>query len=228
MIEGEILHRDSLGTTQPIRPGAVNWMTAGRGITHSERSDPALRLAPQRMFGIQSWVALPASHEEAPPAFAHHAAESLPVAEEGGSRARLVAGEAWGMRAPVQTHSPLFYADLSLAPGGHWPMPDTHEERAAYVVQGEVQVAGQGFEEGQMLVFRAGDAITLRGGPAGARLLLLGGAVMDGPRHIFWNFVSSRRDRIEAAKADWQAGRFARVPGDEEEFIPLPRMSARG
>lgn len=228
LFEGEILHRDSLGTTQAIRPGALNWMTAGRGITHSERTDPALRAAPQRMFGIQSWVALPARDEEVAPAFAHHAAEALPMAREGRSQARLVAGEAWGLRAPAQTHSPLFYADLTLAPDDAWPMPDTHEERAAYVVQGEVLVAGQGFEAGQMLVFRARDGITLVGGPQGARLLLLGGSVMDGPRHIFWNFVSSRRDRIEAAKADWQAGRFARVPGDDAEFIPLPRMASRG
>jgi len=228
LFEGEILHRDSLGTLQPIRPGAVNWMTAGQGITHSERSDAARRLAPQRMFGIQSWVALPARDEETAPDFAHHPADTLPVAEEGGSTARLVAGEAWGLRAPVRTHSPLFYADLALAPGRSWPLPDTHEERAAYVVQGAVSVAGQEFAAGQMLVFRAGDAITLHGGPHGARVLLLGGAVMDGPRHIFWNFVSSRRERIEAAKADWEAGRFAKVPGDEEEFIPLPRVTARG
>lgn len=144
------------------------------------------------------------------------------MAEEGDSRARLIAGEAWGLRAPVATASPLFYADLALVPGASWPLPDGHAERAAYVVKGEVSVAGQAFEPGRMLVFRAGDAITLAAGAAGARVLLLGGATMDGPRHIFWNFVSSRRERIEQAKEDWRQGRFARVPGDEAEFIPLP------
>lgn len=206
----------------PIHPGAVNWMTAGQGITHSERSAEAARRAPQTLFGIQSWVALPSDQEEIAPGFAHHAADSLPVVREGGSQARLIAGEAWGLRAPVTVHSPLFYADPELAPFAAWPMPDTHEERAAYVVGGAVEVAGEVFEPGRMLVFRVGDGITLRAGPLGARALLLGGAVMDGPRHIFWNFVSSRRERIEQAKADWAAGRFAKVPGDETEFIPLP------
>lgn len=222
LFEGGIMHRDSLGTQLEIEPGAVNWMTAGRGITHSERSAAERRRAPQRVFGIQSWVALPAAQEETAPGFAHHPAATLPVAEEGGSTARLIAGEAWGLRAPVATASPLFYADLALAPFAAWPLPDGHEERAAYPVAGAVEVAGQIFPAGQMLVFRAGDAITLRAGPAGARLLLLGGAAMDGPRHIFWNFVSSRRERIEQAKRDWQEGRFAKVPGDAAEFIPLP------
>ncbi|MCU0944013.1 MAG: pirin family protein [Rubritepida sp.] len=222
LFEGEILHRDSLGTTQPIRPGAVNWMTAGQGITHSERSAAERRLAPQRIFGIQSWVALPADKEEISPDFMHHSAETLPVAREGASEARLIAGEAWGLRAPVVTASPLFYADLTLAPGAAWPLPDGHEERAAYVLKGEVAIAGQGFGPGQMLIFRARDSITLIAGPDGARALLLGGAAMDGPRHMFWNFVSSRRERIEQAKRDWQEGRFAKVPGDEAEFIPLP------
>jgi redox-sensitive bicupin YhaK (pirin superfamily) len=222
LFEGEILHRDSLGTTLPIRPGAVNWMTAGQGITHSERSAQEARAAPQRLFGIQSWVALPAAQEEIAPDFAHHAADALPVAREDSSEARLIAGEAWGLRAPVAVHWPLFYADLELSPFVAWPMPDGHEERAAYIVPGAIEVAGEVFEPGRMLVFRAGDGITLRAGPLGARALLLGGAVMDGPRHIFWNFVSSRRERIEQAKADWAAGRFAKVPGDEAEFIPLP------
>jgi redox-sensitive bicupin YhaK (pirin superfamily) len=222
LFEGEILHRDSLGTQLPIRPGAVNWMTAGQGITHSERSAEAARRAPQTLFGIQSCVALPASQEEIDPSFTHHTEDSLPLAREGRSEARLIAGEAWGLCAPVQVHSPLFYADLQLAPFAAWPMPDGHDERAAYVVQGAMEVAGEVFEAGRMLVFRAGDGITLRAGPLGARALLLGGAVMDGPRHMFWNFVSSRRERIEQAKADWAAGRFAKVPGDEAEFIPLP------
>jgi redox-sensitive bicupin YhaK (pirin superfamily) len=222
LFEGEILHRDSLGSDQPIRPGALNWMTAGRGIAHSERTAPELRVHSNRLFGIQSWAALPAALEETAPAFAHHPAEALPVIEDAGARLRLVAGEGWGLRAPVETHWPLFYADLALAPGAACPLPDAHEERGAYVVQGAVSVAGQVFEAGRMLVFRAGDRLSITAEGQGARLLLLGGAVMDGPRHIFWNFVSSRRDRIEQAKADWAAGRFAKVPGDEQEFIPLP------
>jgi hypothetical protein len=222
LFDGEILHRDSLGSHQPIVPGDVNWMTAGRGIAHSERTDQALRVQGSRLFGIQSWVALPKAAEETAPAFVHHSGASLPTAEDGGFRLRLIAGEAWGLVSPVAVSSPLFYADAILAAGAALPLPDGHEERAAYVLEGEVEVAGDRFETGRMLVFRAGDKLTLRAGPQGARLLLLGGAAMDGPRHLFWNFVSSSRERIEQAKADWQAGRFGKVPGDEKEFIPLP------
>ena len=221
LFDGSIMHRDSLGTQQPITPGDVNWMTAGRGIAHSERTGAALRTHSNRLFGIQSWVALPRDAEEAEPAFAHHAAADLPVLDDAGVRLRLIAGEGWGLRAPVATRSSLFYADVQLAPGAAVPLPDAHEERAAYVLDGEVEVAGDRFGPGRMLVFRAGDRLALRGGPAGARMLLLGGAVMDGPRHLFWNFVSSRPERIEQAKADWRAGRFAAVPGDKG-FIPLP------
>ena len=227
LFEGEILHRDSLGSAQPIRPGDVNWMTAGRGIAHSERTDPALRVHDNRLFGIQSWVALPKPQEEAAPAFVHHPAATLPVAEEDGMRLRLIAGTGWGLAAPVATASPLFYADAALAPGAALPLPEEHEERGAYVVQGAVEVAGTRFEAGRMLLFRAGDRLALRAGPEGARLLLLGGAAMDGPRFIFWNFVSSSRERIEQAKADWKAGRFGKVPGDEHEFIPLPEARVR-
>ena len=222
LFEGEILHRDSLGSAQPIRPGALNWMTAGRGIVHSERTDAALRDRPRRMFGIQSWVALPKSAEDAAPAFAHHDAAALPMAEDGGLSLRLIAGEGWGLRAPVAVSSPLFYADAVMRPGARLPLPDGHEERGAYVVAGSVEVAGTVFEAGRMLVFRAGDALALTAGPAGARLLMLGGAVMDGPRYLYWNFVASSRDRLEQAKADWKAGAFPKVPGDEAEFIPLP------
>ena len=222
LFDGSILHRDSLGTEQAITPGDVNWMTAGRGIAHSERTDAALRTHSNRLFGIQSWVALPRDAEEAAPDFAHHAAADLPVLDDAGVRLRLIAGEGWGLRAPVATRSMLFYADVQLAPGASVPLPDAHEERAAYVLDGEVEVAGDRFGPGRMLVFRAGDRLALRGGPQGARMLLLGGAVMDGPRHLFWNFVSSRPERIEQAKADWRAGRFAAVPGDDKEFIPLP------
>ncbi|MDJ0391107.1 pirin family protein [Roseomonas sp. E05] len=227
LFEGAIQHRDSLGSDQPIVPGDVNWMTAGRGIAHSERTGAELRQSGSRLFGIQSWVALPKRTEETAPAFAHHAAASLPVLEDGGTRLRLIAGEGWGARAPVATSSDLFYADATLAPGAALPLPDHHEERAAYVLEGEVEVAGERFAPGRMLVFRAGDALALRAGPWGARLLLLGGAVMDGPRYLFWNFVASSRERIEQAKADWKAGRFALVPGDDKEFIPLPEERIR-
>ena len=228
LFDGEIMHRDSLGSHQPIVPGDVNWMTAGRGIAHSERTDQALRVHENRLFGIQSWVALPKATEETAPAFIHHAGASLPMIEDGGIRLRLIAGNAWGLASPVAVSSPLFYADAILAPGAALPMPDDQEERAAYVLDGEVEVAGDRFTPGRMLVFRAGDRLALRAGPQGARLLLLGGAVMDGPRFLFWNFVSSSRERIEQAKSDWQAGRFGKVTGDEKDFIPLPeRMTVR-
>ncbi|HEX3576303.1 MAG TPA: pirin family protein [Rhodopila sp.] len=224
LFNGSILHRDSLGTQLPILPGDVNWMTAGSGIAHSERTDTALRAHTNKLFGIQSWVALPKAMEETPPAFVHHDAGSLPILDDNGVRLRLIAGDGWGIRSPVQTHWPLFYADATLEPGAVLPLPDQHEERGVYIVQGPVDVAGTQFEAGRMLLFRAGDRLALRAGPAGARLLLLGGAVIDGPRHIFWNFVSSTSERIEQAKADWKAGRFGLVAGDEQEFIPLPEL----
>src|SRR5689334_15285509 len=228
LFDGSIMHRDSLGSQQPIEPGDVNWMTAGSGIAHSERTDTALRTHSNRLFGIQSWVALPKAVEEVPADFVHHAAAALPVLDGGGTRLRLIAGEGWGARSPVSTRWPLFYADATLAPGASLPLPEQHEERGAYIVQGAVEVAGTRFEAGRMLLFRTGDRIGLTAGPEGARLLLLGGAVMDGPRFIFWNFVSSSRERIEQAKTDWRAGRFAKVAGDEHEFIPLPEVRVRG
>jgi len=228
LFEGEILHRDSLGTEQPIAPGDVNWMTAGRGISHSERTAVARRAAPHRLSGIQSWVALPKAQEETAPGFAHHPGATLPVLEDGGARLRLIAGQGWGQRAPVTVASELFYADAVLAPGASLPMPE-HEERGAWVMEGTAEVAGVVFEAGRMLVFRAGDAITIKAGPRGTRLLLLGGAAMDGPRYLFWNFVSSSRERIEHAKQAWARDRMGLVvPGDEREWIPLPeRQVAR-
>ncbi|MBN8928926.1 MAG: hypothetical protein BGO51_00790 [Rhodospirillales bacterium 69-11] len=224
LFDGEILHRDSLGSRQAIVPGDVNWMTAGAGIVHSERTDPARRNHANRLFGIQSWVALPKAQEETAPAFAHHAAASLPTGDADGLRLRLIAGTGWGLAAPVAAASGLFYADAVLAPGAAVPLPEEHEERAAYVVQGEVELTGDRFAAGRMLLFRAGDRLALRAGPEGARLLLLGGAAMDGPRYLFWNFVASSRERIEQAKADWKAARFGTVPGDDQEFIPLPEL----
>jgi redox-sensitive bicupin YhaK (pirin superfamily) len=220
LFEGEVLHRDNLGTVQAIRPGAVNWMTAGRGIAHSERSDPVLRQSPQRLSGIQAWVALPARQEETEPAFAHYPQDALPVIAGEGKKVRLIAGSLYGARSPVETLWELFYADAVLAPGARLELPAEHEERAVYVAEGQIEITGQTFEAGGLLVFRPGDAVTLAA-KAAARLMLLGGAAMDGPRHIWWNFVSSSRERIEQAKADWQARRFDRVPGDPE-FIPLP------
>lgn len=223
LFEGEILHRDSLGSRQAIVPGDVNWMTAGRGIAHSERTDQASRNHANRLFGIQSWVALPKTAEETAPDFVHHPASTLPLVEDHGLRLRLIAGSGWGLTSPVAVSSPLFYADALMAPGAAVPLPGDYDERAAYVVQGEIDVAADRFEPGRMLVFRAGDRLTLRAGPQGARVLLLGGSAMDGPRHLFWNFVSSSRERIEQAKADWAAGRFGTVTGDEAEHIPLPQ-----
>ncbi|WP_158045269.1 pirin family protein [Skermanella pratensis] len=220
LFEGEILHRDSLGTIQPIQPGAVNWMTAGRGISHSERTAPELRARGFNLFGIQSWVALPAFAEETDPAFTHHPADDLPVIEGEGKRVRVIAGSLYGAASPVATLTETFYADAALDAGAGIPLPGDQEERAVYVVQGRIEIAGDRFEPGQLLVFRPGDQITITALEP-ARLMLLGGAAMDGPRHIWWNFVSSSKDRIEQAKADWKAGRFGAVP-DDSEFIPLP------
>jgi redox-sensitive bicupin YhaK (pirin superfamily) len=225
LFEGSIWHRDSLGTSAPIEAGAVNWMVAGQGITHSERT--AGRSAPgRRLFGIQTWVALPLSQEDRPASFHHHEAEALPVLRGEGKEVRLIMGSGWGETAPVETFSETVYADALLEPGAAIPLPD-HEDRGAYVVQGSVIVAGQDHGAGQMMVFRPGDRVSLKAGPQGARLILLGGATLEGPRYIWWNFVASSRERIEAAKeawraGDWAHGRFRLPPDDAAEFIPLP------
>jgi len=221
LFDGSIYHRDSLGSSQPISPGELNWMTAGKGIVHSERTAPPELARERKVFGIQSWVALPKQHEETAPAFDHVAAQQLPVIDERGISARIIAGSLYGATSPVKTHSDLFYADVQMTAGSAVPLPVEHEERGVYVAEGTVEVAGQVFEEGRLLVFRPGDAITLRA-RSNARLLLLGGEPMDGPRYIWWNFVSSSKERIEAAKDDWKKARFAIVPGDEKDFIPLP------
>lgn len=221
LFDGAIYHRDSLGSAQPISPGELNWMTAGRGIVHSERTAPPDLARERKVFGIQSWVALPKAHEETAPAFDHVEAHKLPVIEARGISARIIAGSLYGATSPVKTHSDLFYADVQMAAGTALPLPVEHEERGVYVAEGTIEVAGQSFEEGRLLVFRSGDAITLRA-RGNARLMLLGGEPMDGPRYIWWNFVSSSKDRIEAAKDDWKRARFAIVPGDETDFIPLP------
>jgi redox-sensitive bicupin YhaK (pirin superfamily) len=220
LFEGEIVHRDSLGSVQPIAPGDVNWMTAGRGIVHSERSDAELRKRPQRLQGIQIWVALPERHEETAPAFAHHPAAALPLIEGEGKSVRVVAGTLFGRRSPVETLSELFYAAATLTPGASLLLDAEHAERAAYLLDGAIEIAGRPFVPGRLLVFAAGRPLTIRA-TAASRLLLLGGEPPDGARHLWWNFVSSRQDRIEQAKEDWKQGRFASVPG-ETEFIPLP------
>ncbi len=224
LFEGQIIHRDSLGTVLPIRPGELNWMTAGRGIAHSERTPPELRSVGTKLFGIQSWVALSAADEETEPDFLHYGANDLPVLEHEGKVVRVIAGSLLGASSPVRTSSPMFYADISLGVGASVPLDPVYNERAIYTVAGEVEIAGDIFSPAQLLVFRPGDHITIRAN-TDARFMALGGEPMDGPRHIWWNFVSSRRDRIEQAKADWKMARFDTVPGDTE-FIPLPEPEA--
>ena len=221
LFDGSIFHRDSLGSEQAIAPGELNWMTAGKGIVHSERTAAGERARERKIFGIQSWVALPKAHEETTPTFDHVAMERLPVIADKGISARIVAGSLYGASSPVKTHSDLFYADVQLQAGAALPLPTEHEERGVYVAEGVIEIAGQVFAAARLLVFRPGDAITIRA-KTQARVMLLGGEPMEGPRHIWWNFVSSSKDRIEAAKDDWKQARFAIVPGDEKDFIPLP------
>jgi redox-sensitive bicupin YhaK (pirin superfamily) len=220
LLKGSIVHRDSLGFAQSIEPGDVNWMTAGRGIVHSERSDAELRKKPQSLYGLQSWVALPRRDEETDPAFLHYAGATLPEASEGGMHLKVIAGTVQGLTSPVATHSPLFYGDVTLQAGARFMLDATYDERAAYLIEGMVEVDGVSFEPGRLLAFGAGEILLRAVTPA--RFVVLGGEPMDGPRHIWWNFVSSRLERIEQAKEDWRRDRFGvRIPG-EHEFIPLP------
>jgi len=220
LFEGEIIHRDSLGSLQAIRPGAINWMTAGRGIVHSERTGPETRKSGSRLHGVQLWVALPREHEETEPDFRHYPAATLPEVVRGSARVRVLAGTAYGVASPVRTLSPLFYVEATLPAGGELPLPEEHRDRAAYVVEGVVSCGEQRIEAARMAVFAPGPTPPLRAESA-ARVMLLGGAPLDGERHIWWNFVSSSRDRIEQAKRDWKGGRFQPVPG-ETEPIPIP------
>ena len=227
LMKGRLHHRDSLGTDAWIEPGAVNWMLAGQGITHSERTDGEARKAPLSMFGLQTWLALPKDREEDPAGFTHLGRDKLPELEGEGKQVRLILGHAWGARVGLDMPSEVFYADAVLQPHASIPLPDDHEDRGVYVLEGEVTCAGQTFEAGRMLVFRPGDRVSVQAGPQGARVMLLGGATMDGPRFIWWNFVASSREKIDAAKeawraGDWQHGRFHLPPGDEQEFIPAP------
>jgi redox-sensitive bicupin YhaK (pirin superfamily) len=221
LFDGEIHHHDNLGFSQKIFPGEVNWMTAGSGIVHSERTDPSLRSSGGLMHGMQAWVALPQEDEETAPGFAHHGVEALPELSDQGLWARLIAGAAYGLRNNVKTFSPLFYLHAELEQGGRLPLPADHAERAVYVVSGTVTHEGARHSAGRLLVFAEGGepVVTAEDGPA--RLMLLGGANI-GPRFIWWNLVSSRQARIEQAKADWKSGRMALPPDDNSEFIPLP------
>jgi redox-sensitive bicupin YhaK (pirin superfamily) len=219
LFEGEIMHRDSVGSEQAIRPGEVNWMTAGRGITHSERFERARREG-GRMHGIQAWIALPKEDEEIAPAFFHHGPGDLPTFEGDGLWARLVAGEGFGAKARIRTHSPLFYVHWELKPGARAALPAEYAERAAYVATGAVEVEGRALEAGSMAVFAPGQPVTFTA-QRPATVMLLGGEPV-GERFIEWNFVSSSRERIEQAKADWRAGRMKLPDLDHGEFIPLP------
>jgi hypothetical protein len=221
LFDGEIVHRDSLGTALPIRPGAVNWMTAGRGIVHSERTAADHRDGGEPLHGLQLWVALPMKDEETAPAFAHTTAADIPELREDGLTLRVVAGGMHGLRSPVVTSWETIFAVARLTAGTVLPVSAEHEERALYVLAGEIEIAGDRHGPERLLVLKPGDRIDVKAA-SDAHVILVGGAAMDGPRHILWNFASSRKERIEAAKADWKSGRFDIVPGDTAEFIPLP------
>ena len=222
LLEGEIVHRDSVGSLETIRAGDVNWMTAGSGIVHSERSPPKVRNEGGSMFGQQIWVALPKAHEEMPPHFSNHRQSTLPRLDADGAALTVIAGDAFGLRSPVPVFSDLMYVDVVLQPGARLKIPAEHIERALFVVSGEIEVAGQtgSFGETQLIVFKPGAEIVLSA-PRGAHAMLVGGEPLAEPRHIYWNFVSSSKDRIEQAKDDWRRGRFPAIAG-ETEFIPLP------
>lgn len=224
VLEGEIMHRDSVGSQQPIRPHEVNWMTAGKGITHSERFEKA-RAEGGRMHALQSWVALPLDKEECEPSFDHHPASDLPVVKDGGASIRVLAGTAFGQTARVEILSPMFYAHCELEVGATVALPAEFSERAAYVVSGAIETEGRPFQSGQMLVFGPGHGARCRA-TTPSILMLLGGEPL-GERFIEWNFVSSSKDRIERAKADWTAGRMKLPDFDNREFVPLPGAPAK-
>ncbi|MGB1236170.1 MAG: pirin family protein [Planktomarina sp.] len=221
LFKGQIHHRDSLGTDMAIEPGAVNWMKAGKGIVHSERTSADRRRNGQTLFGIQTWMALPENVEESDPAFMHHGAGDLPQVQADGVDARLIAGSAFGVTSPLATSSETLYSDIAMTAGSKMPIDPTYEERALYTIEGEIEVTGHTYAPGQLLILRPGDAITVTA-KSQARFMLFGGTPMDGPRYIWWNFVSSRKERIEMAREEWAQGKFDTVPGDEVDFIPVP------
>jgi redox-sensitive bicupin YhaK (pirin superfamily) len=223
LFAGAIDHRDSLGTFQTIEPGAVNLMTAGRGITHSERSPPQLRPTGPELSGIQTWLALPAAKEEMEPVFEHVGRDELPLVDGLYARARVVMGTLWGETSPVTCHSHTIYADIHLGAGGAMPVDPEAEERGLYLAEGEASLDGRPLEPATLYVLRPGIRATLRS-EQGGHVMLCGGAPMDGPRHVWWNFVSSSRDRIRVAREDWKVGRFPLPPDDSAEFIPLPQV----
>ena len=226
LFAGAIDHRDSLGTFRTIEPGAVNLMTAGRGIVHSERSPAGARPGGPELSGIQTWLALPRAKEEIDPAFEHVAQDRLPVVEGSGARARVVMGTLWGATSPVTCHSETIYADIALEPGGSMPVDALADERAIYVAEGDASLDGLPLEPQVLYVLRPGTSATLRS-ERGAHVMLCGGAPLDGPRHVWWNFVSSSRDRINQAKDDWRNQRFPVVPDDAQERIPLPVVTPK-
>lgn len=220
LFEGTILHKDSLGTVQPIQPGDVNWMTAGQGIAHSERTPAALRQSGSSLHGIQTWVALPKDHEKTAPTFTHHPMETLPTIDLPGVMVRIIAGTIFGKTAPASIFSDLFYATATLEPGAHLPLSAEHQERAVYLVEGEITIEDQPLDLNTMNVLPEGQQITIAA-KTKARIMLLGGGALDGDRFIWWNFVASDRESIEEAKERWREQRFGSVP-DETEWIPLP------
>ena len=223
LIEGAIEHRDSIGSHQVIEPGAINLMTAGRGIVHSERSPKELRPEGPRLYGMQTWLALPDGREEVDPAFDHVPVQSLPLVEDKGSRARVLMGTLWGATAGTPCHSPTIYADIELDAGGSIPIDAEADERSVTLIGGEAELDGQPLDAFSLYILKPGYASRLSS-RNGARAMLMGGQAFATPRHVFWNFVSSSRDRINQAKEDWKAMRFALIPGDDQEFIPLPEM----
>jgi hypothetical protein len=220
LFSGSIMHRDSLGTVEAIEPGAVNWMTAGSGIVHSERTSQAENPPGSELAGIQTWIALPKPSEETDPSFAHHGADDLPAVDGDGLHARIILGSLFGKKSPVKTFTETVYADVTLIRDARLPIPASIEDRAAYIVSGAVISEGARYEAGSMIVFKPGAEIAVTASEA-TRIMVLGGEPLDGPRHIWWNFVSSSRDRIEAAKEDWRNGNFDPVP-DDDAFTPLP------
>jgi len=220
LFDGSIMHRDSEGNIQEIQPGAMNLMTAGRGIAHSERTPDVQRQRGQKMLGLQSWIALPKEAEEIAPSFQHYGADSLPTVNDSGFSARVIAGRSFGATSPVESVSPWFYTEVALQQGATVPLDPDHEERAIYVIEGDIEIAQERYQGPRLLIFRPGDRITVKANSA-ARMMFLGGDALEGPRHIWWNFVSSSKERIEQAKQEWKTGRFAPVP-NEHEFIPLP------
>ena len=226
LLTGEIVHKDSLGTDMTIRPGEVNLMSAGKGIVHSERTSDHLKQSGQTLFGLQTWMALPEDQEEGAPAFTHLGRTELPVIDVEGIHARLIAGSALGISSPLKTASPTLYADVTLSAGAQLPVPAEYIERAIYLLAGEITIDGNRFSAGQLVILKRNQHIVINA-PEAAQFMLFGGEPMDGPRYIWWNFVSSRLERIEAAKEEWSKGMFDTVPGDEEEFIPLPSENTR-